>query len=574
VVLTSDVDWDPDTMDGEFPRVTSDSRAEEFFDASSYDNGTNFDAYGNYIRGTVIASACTLHDDPILQDTILPDHLMVRHDFDHDPLDNVHIPLDKPTGNDIIRDSGVTTGENPSPSTDPETTQLRTSSPLISKEEPDPESLRPFFAFLPAKVVKRTLRATTQYARIPSMGKTMIRYYKSPFPALNVARRDEDLLVDIIYSGTPAVDDGSTSAAIYSGKISHVLDVFGMKTDWQFVHTRGYHPRQGSSLSRLLSDHALTIRSNRVLDILRALYIGHWTSEPHRQNQNTMVERRYQTVKRITNIVMERSGCPPSCWLLCMQYVCTVLNCTACKSLDWKIPLTVLLGTTIVVSPLLRFHWYQPVLYSVNHPSFPSESPEALGHFVGIAPHCGHTMTFKVLTDDTEKVIHRSQVCPADDPKRPNLRLTDLFNGEPSEKIFVKSKADPEEPEEFPNLDKDSGEIEHDVSPTMVLVDTSDLIGRTFLMDGNEPNTRHRARIVELVNDGIERTAEQHRRFKLSINNDQYEDIMAYNEILQHLKKDQEQEILWRFKRILSHQGPLIRSHPDYKGSTYNVQVK
>jgi len=55
VVLTSDVDWDPDKMDGEFPRVTSDNRAKEFFDASSYNNGTNFDAYGNYICGTVIA---------------------------------------------------------------------------------------------------------------------------------------------------------------------------------------------------------------------------------------------------------------------------------------------------------------------------------------------------------------------------------------------------------------------------------------------------------------------------------------------------------------------------------------
>jgi len=82
-------------------------------------------------------------------------------------------------------------------------------------------------------------------------------------------------------------------------------------------------------------------------------------------------------------------------------------------------------------------------------------------------------------------------------------------------------------------------------------------------MDGNEPNTRHCARIVELVHDGIERT-EKHRRFKLlpiTNNNQEYKDIMACNEILQHLKKDQEQEILWRFKkRILSHQGPLIPS--------------
>jgi hypothetical protein len=57
-------------------------------------------------------------------------------------------------------------------------------------------------------------------------------------PHLNVPRRDEDLLTDVVYSATPAVDDGSTSAAIYSGKKSHVLDVDGMKTLWALTYQR------------------------------------------------------------------------------------------------------------------------------------------------------------------------------------------------------------------------------------------------------------------------------------------------------------------------------------------------
>jgi hypothetical protein len=90
---------------------------------------------------------------------------------------------------------------------------------------------------LPTEVFSRTLSKTTQYARVPNRN-TFRRFYKTPFPALNVARLSEDLLTDIIYSDTPAVDDGSTSAAIYSGRLSHVLlDVFGMKTDAQFVNT-------------------------------------------------------------------------------------------------------------------------------------------------------------------------------------------------------------------------------------------------------------------------------------------------------------------------------------------------
>jgi len=246
-------------------------------------------------------------------------------------------------------------------------------------------------------------------------GDSFKRFYKTPFPALNVARRSKDLLTDIIYSDTPAIDDGLTCATIYSGRLSHVLDVYGMKSESQFVNTLEDVIRERGAPTQLLSDSAMVLRSLRVKDILRALYIGQWTSEPHRQNQNIM-ERRYQTAKRLVNLLLDRSGCPASCWLLCLQYVCTVLNCTSCLSLDWEIPLSVLLGITIDVSPLLRFHWYQLVFYGIDETSYPSSSKEAFGYFVGISTNCGHAMTFKVLCALTHRVISRSQVRPADDP--------------------------------------------------------------------------------------------------------------------------------------------------------------
>ena len=576
VVMTSDVDWDPSTIDGEFPL----SGEEEFFDASAYDNGTNFDATGRYRRGTVVASARIVSDDPILTDTVLPDSMLVEYDFDHDdalsPDDNdgkppaldthdPRPPAEPPPASQVF----LPNHDNAVPDDPPMV--FKNISPHTAKSELDPEALRRFFAFLPADIVDRTLKITTQYARVP-MSDVMKRFYKSPYPALNVARRNEDLLTDVIYSDTPAIDDGSTRAAVYSGRTSHVMDVYGMKTDKQFVNTLEDIIRDRGAPTRLLSDHAILIRSSRVLDILRALCIGQWTSEPHRQNQNTM-ERRYQTAKRLTNMAMDRSGCPPSCWLLCLQYVCLVLNCTACKSLNWSIPLTVLLGVTIDVSPLLRFHWFQPVFYSVDDASFPSEPKEALGYFVGIAPHCGHVMTFKVLCEATNRVLLRSQVRPADDPKRPNLRLTDLFDGEPPSRIFVRSKNDPDNDEELPNLDSDTGEIEQDVTPSMVYVDTSDLIGKTFLLAEQEDGTRHRARIVKMIQDHLVNSKE-HVRFRLSVNNDQYEQIMAYGELLQHINKDDEQEVLWKYKRIMGHQGPLTADDEGYNGSIYNVQVE
>jgi len=162
-------------------------------------------------------------------------------------------------------------------------------------------------------------------------------------------------------------------------------------------------------------------------------------------------------------------------------------------------------------------------------------------------------MTFKVLTEDTQRVmIFRSQVRPADDPKRPNLRLTDLFDGEPPAQIFVRSKDDPTNPDQLPNIDNETGEIKHDVTPTMVPIDTSDLIGRTFLKDGPD-GTRLRFRIAEQLDQFTSNHQQNQQlvRFKSNLrDNEKYEEIITYGEILQHLERDQDKpDILWRFKR-------------------------
>ena len=63
-------------------------------------------------------------------------------------------------------------------------------------------------------------------------------------------------------------------------------------------------------------------------------------------------------------------------------------------------------------------------------------------------------------------------------------------------------------------------------------------------------------------------------RFKCSINNDQYEDILAYNEIVHHLYLDQESDNLWKFKDITAHEGPLRQTDKNYKGSRFNVMIR
>ena len=50
-------------------------------------------------------------------------------------------------------------------------------------------------------------------------------------------------------------------------------------------------------------------------------------------------------------------------------------------------------------------------------------------------------MTFKILTDDTHKIVYCSNIKSVKDPNTPNLRLN-LFNGEEHMTKFIKPKSD------------------------------------------------------------------------------------------------------------------------------------
>ena len=90
-------------------------------------------------------------------------------------------------------------------------------------------------------------------------------------------------------------------------------------------------------MDKLLSDPAKTEISNKVMYILKAYHISNCYSEPYPQNQNP-AEWRYRTIKSWNNIVMNRSGAPANCWLICLIYVCYLLNHIVCTALMGKYP--------------------------------------------------------------------------------------------------------------------------------------------------------------------------------------------------------------------------------------------
>ena len=136
--------------------------------------------------------------------------------------------------------------------------------------------------------------------------------------------------------------------------------------------------------------------------------------------------------------MMEHTGSPANTWMLAIIYVCYLLNYTESETLHWRVPLERLTGFTPDISPPLRFQWYKLVYYK-NDTNFPYDTREKKGHFVGIAENIGHAMTYKILTDDTRKLICRSNIRSALDSSAPNLRL-DLSDGDYKDRMHTLSK--------------------------------------------------------------------------------------------------------------------------------------
>ena len=110
----------------------------------------------------------------------------------------------------------------------------------------------------------------------------------------------------------------------------------------------------------------------------------------------------------------------------------------------------------------------------------------------------------------------------------------------------------------------------------MMVMKPEDMIGRTFLTDPLDNGEQHRARIVKAIEEHQDNITEHPDRIKFlcSFNNEQYEEIMSYNDIVDHIEKDTDDTTVWKLRRITAHEGPLNPSHPTYKGSSYNVMVE
>ena len=219
-------------------------------------------------------------------------------------------------------------------------------------------------------------------------------------------------------------------------------------------------------MTKLISDYAKVEISNKVKDIHRMYHSSSWNSEPYHQNQN-IAEGRYCTLKSWTNTIMNRSGAPADCWLLCMIHASYILNHLSCEALGGNVPLGMLYGVSPDISILLLYTFYQPVFYATHNQSYPSASEERAARWVGFGEHVGDALTHKLLDDDTKKIFYRSAVRPSDSA-HPNKHVV-----------------------------SDGGESSQTPKPIVFVRSRQD--GRTFLLPKNEQGERLRATIKRKV---------------------------------------------------------------------------
>jgi septum formation inhibitor MinC len=131
---------------------------------------------------------------------------------------------------------------------------------------------------------------------------------------------------DTIYSDTPAIDCGITSAQLFVGTKTHTADVYPIKSDKQFVNTLLDNITQRGTPTKLISDRTQVEISERVKQVLRPLHISTWQSEPHQQHQNPTISNLKLSRKPKFWICVElvpghvEASKPPLWRLLCLNF--------------------------------------------------------------------------------------------------------------------------------------------------------------------------------------------------------------------------------------------------------------
>ena len=448
----------------------------------------------------------------------------------------------------------------------------------LRRHFPHLDALKPYFGWVSNDRIKSMIEKTTQHYR-QVVNYPFRKHFKSRFPAANVHRRNEWVATDTFFSDTPAADDGipghanSTMMQMYVGLTSGHVSGYPMTSEKQIPETLEDNIRKVGAPVGLMSDQAKAELHGRTKELLRMYEIDDRQSEAEYQHQNP-AERKIQDVKRTMNSVMDRTGCPKRWWLLAALYTICIMN--VLPNVNGEIPESVVKNEKTDISKFMHYHFWQEVFVE----SHKKGQKEELARWCYPADNVGDELTWWVLLNDTETLVTRSNVRPARDPLYPNLLQRPQTDDLREPKKEAATSGEPQT-SEFTTVPT-KGPIynmqdQFDVPVHLPRYSPEDLLGLTYLHELPDGQTV-RAKIVKKIHDN---DAENHERIKMLVayDDDKIEELMSYNELSdivseQHDRESTGEQEIFSFREISDHVGPIKRSDPEYKGSSYNVLVE
>jgi hypothetical protein len=175
-----------------------------------------------------------------------------------------------------------------------------------------------------------------------------------------------------------------------------------------------------------------------------------------------------------------------------------------------------LTGQVPDISPLLSTS-SEPVYYKDSN-QVSSESTEALGYWVGMAPNVGHAMTYKILTD-TRKIIVRSCIRILLRSKQRTYVSITTGKGY-SVRLISKRQAT----EKGSSFAFDASDLDGPSSPCQMMRETRESHSDRFIgTTGRGPFRPARPQLI---------------RWKLKVGEDVYDEVMSYNRMLDFVNND------------------------------------
>jgi len=110
-------------------------------------------------------------------------------------------------------------------------------------------------------------------------------------------------------------------------------------------------------------------------------------------------------LKRGVSRKMIKTGSPRTLWDHCIELEALIRSST-CNDIymtNGEVPETIMTGSTVDVSHICEFGWYDWVMFRDNVPSFP-DNKLVLGHYLGPATDVGSALTAKILKSNRQTV--------------------------------------------------------------------------------------------------------------------------------------------------------------------------